>query len=607
MTGWGNSDTHAGPSNLKYGFDNQIWGVLGYSGFDGKVGDKKMKFSQGVYRFTPDGKQLEYLASTSNNTWGLGFSEENDVFISTANNTHSAFLGIPKRYFTKDFGGNKTQPVKKIDGHYDMHVVFPNLRQVDVFGGFTAAAGHNLYTARSFPKSYWNKVAFVCEPTGRVVHQAIMQQNGAGFIEKDGWNFLASADEWAGPVHAEVGPDGAVWIADWYDFIIQHNPTPRGFENGAGNAYINPLRDREKGRIYRIVYKDAKPYKPIQLSRNDIPGLLSALKSDNMFWRTTAQRLLVESKSQTALPELYKIVNNTTVDDIGLNGPAVHALWTLHGLGALNGSNQEALKEAIKALSHPVAAVRKAALDVLPKNASMGNTIRQSNTLQDKDLRVRLAAVLAISDLPANEEAGEMIYQASQNNENLKDEWISRALFTAASTHQIGYAKAYTKNKLEASAFSAQVARGLEKGAETEIKSVDSKAKGNGLPTIEIELKVIEQKMQFDKKTFTVKVGQKVILKFSNPDFMQHNWVLIKPGSAEKVGEASDALARDPKGPEKNYVPEIPEVLKATKLLNPEETVTLEFTAPQNPGSYPYLCTFPGHWRIMNGIMKVTR
>jgi uncharacterized protein len=64
-------------------------------------------------------------------------------------------------------------------------------------------------------------------------------------------------------------------------------------------------------------------------------------------------------------------------------------------------------------------------------------------------------------------------------------------------------------------------------------------------------------------------------------------------------------MARDPKGGEKHYVPQMPEVLHATKLLNTGESFTLEFTAPSAPGDYPYVCTFPGHWRGMNGIMKV--
>jgi ribosomal protein L25 (general stress protein Ctc) len=189
-----------------------------------------------------------------------------------------------------------------------MNYLTPGLRQVDFHGGFTAAAGHNLYTARNFPKQYWNAAAFVCEPTGRLLYQAMLKPKGAGYQEKNGFNLLASSDEWFSPVHAEVGPDGAVWVADWYSFIIQHNPTPRGFENGKGNAYINPLRDNKHGRIYRVVYKKAKPYTPLKLDKNDTAGLLAALKNDNMFWRTTAQRLIVESQNKTLIPELIKMV-----------------------------------------------------------------------------------------------------------------------------------------------------------------------------------------------------------------------------------------------------------------------------------------------------------
>jgi len=147
----------------------------------------------------------------------------------------------------------------------------PNLRQVDVVGGFTAAAGHHLYTARNFPKEYWNRIALVTEPTVRLIHNAIIEPDGAGFKEKDGWNLMASSDEWFGPVHAEVGPDGAVWVADWYNFIIQHNvfvpaqapsgtilPPNTNQPHGKGNAFSSPLRDTNHGRIYRVVYKNAK-------------------------------------------------------------------------------------------------------------------------------------------------------------------------------------------------------------------------------------------------------------------------------------------------------------------------------------------------------------
>lgn len=122
-----------------------------------------------------------------------------------------------------------------------------------------------------------------------------------------------------------------------------------------------------------------------------------------------------------------------------------------------------------------------------------------------------------------------------------------------------------------------------------------------------IIISVVPDLMQFDKEQITVKAGQKVIIELENPDGMQHNLVIIKPGTIDKVGAAADALARDPKGAQQHYVPKMPEVLFATKLLNPEEVVTLSFTAPTQPGDYPFVCTFPGHWRMMQGVMKVTK
>lgn len=119
-------------------------------------------------------------------------------------------------------------------------------------------------------------------------------------------------------------------------------------------------------------------------------------------------------------------------------------------------------------------------------------------------------------------------------------------------------------------------------------------------------MSIVPDMMKFDKEVFTVIAGQKVIIELENLDGMQHNMVISKPGTLKEVGAAADALARDPKGAQLNYVPQIPAVLFATKLLNPEEVVTLTFTAPSEPGDYPFVCTFPGHWRMMNGIMKVT-
>ena len=242
-SGWGIRDTHAGPSNLQYAPDNRVWGVVGYSGYDGIMNGKPMQFTQGPYRFKPDGSEFEYLTMSTNNTWGLGFSETFDVFGSTANNDQSLYLAIPNRYFADIEGlpgggrGAGGPGYQSAAAFYGVHPTTPYIRQVDVFGGYTAAAGHYLYTARAFPKWSWNRIAFITEPTAHLVGQAVIEKDGAGFVTRDGWNLLSSAEEWFAPIAAMTGPDGAVWVTDWYNFIQQHNPTPVGFSVGRGAAY----------------------------------------------------------------------------------------------------------------------------------------------------------------------------------------------------------------------------------------------------------------------------------------------------------------------------------------------------------------------------------
>lgn len=141
-------------------------------------------------------------------------------------------------------------------------------------------------------------------------------------------------------------------------------------------------------------------------------------------------------------------------------------------------------------------------------------------------------------------------------------------------------------------------------GADVQLLSDDVTASAANGSTV-IKLGVTPHEMKFNKATFTVKAGSQVTIDFENPDFMQHNLVIGQKGSLETIGKAADELARDPKGAEQNYVPKIPQVIAATRLVDPEGRESLVFVAPTEPGEYPFICTVPGHWRIMNGIMKV--
>ena len=120
-----------------------------------------------------------------------------------------------------------------------------------------------------------------------------------------------------------------------------------------------------------------------------------------------------------------------------------------------------------------------------------------------------------------------------------------------------------------------------------------------------VNLSVVKEQMKYSMQQFTVKAGTIVRLTLTNPDFMQHNLLILQPGSREKVGAAADKLATEKNGAELQYIPKMSQVLFSMPLVNPQKSFTITFKVPAIAGDYPYICTFPGHWRIMNGVMKV--
>ncbi|WP_456238989.1 PVC-type heme-binding CxxCH protein [Rubripirellula reticaptiva] len=469
ITGWAMGDTHGGVSNFQYGPDNWIWGMQGYNNSEPIInGQAQMRFRQGFWRFKVGSgaadrtapayaldKQsglpadhasgdfnddtirvdaLEFMRATNNNTWGLGFSEEGYVFGSTANGCPSVHMPIPNHYFDQVAGWSPST-LQKISPTDKFNALDQKIRQVDYHGGYTAAAGGAIYTARNYPAAWWNKVQMVCEPTGHIVGGFVLEKDGAGYRSNNVFNVVASIDDWAAPIMSEVGPDGNVWVLDWYNYIIQHNPTPNGFQTGKGAAYESDLRDKRFGRIYRLLYKQEKsPTRAMQLADASSADLVKALKNDNFFWRRTAQRLLVEQNAtdRTTLSDLVALVDNQQTDEIGLNTAAMHAIWTLSGL-AQGGSNEAnaalamACKKGFTHLSSPV------------RNAAIANCANdqvklavESGVLRDADPRVQLSALLRIAD-GAGSASGETLAsmvdgaKSIASDEILMDAWTSAA------------------------------------------------------------------------------------------------------------------------------------------------------------------------------------
>ena len=440
FTGWSTGDTHAGPSNLHYGFDNWIYGAVGYAGFNGEVAGEKVSFRQGFYRFKIDNAlkvtKLEFLRSTSNNTWGLCFNEAGELFGSTANGCPIVHMPIPNRYYEKVKGLTPTV-LQNIAPDNHIEATTDKVRQVDWHGGFTAASNISIYTARTYPKEYWNRTAFISEPTGHLTATMTLHENGADYKARYGWNLVASDDEWSSPIDAQVGPDGHMWVIDWYAYIVQHNPTPAGFTNGRGNAFETPARDKTHGRIYRVVYTKAKAEKPFTLKDATPEKLVETLKHPNLTWRLHAQRLLVERGK----PDVVKQIDDSF--EYGVTGPeppwTINALWTLNGLGAMRDLNRIGTSRAIQ-----IAAFRwgkrSAALQTLPRTSDVFQRVLFEPTIRDEsDARFRTELLLALSDIPTEDKFGPFLATLVGNPKNLEDKNLRDALTIASARHAPGF------------------------------------------------------------------------------------------------------------------------------------------------------------------------
>ncbi|CAN5911335.1 hypothetical protein BH11VER1_BH11VER1_13740 [soil metagenome] len=411
MSGWGIGDTHAQASNLHYGYDNWLYGCVGYSGFKGTVGGKALDMKMGTYRFKADGSALEFLHQFTNNSWGQSANDAGDQFGGTANGAPIFYGGIPQTVVPE---GMRGMTAKKINLVPDVHTITPNFRQVDVFGGYTAAAGSSFIYSDGLPKRLQGK-ALVCEPTMKTIALMDVRSNGAGYDAYDGFNLVSSSDEWMSPVFAEVGPDGAVWFADFQNFIIQHNPIPsveRGgykAEGGVGGAHINDLRDHERGRIYRVVAKAGGATSPARAP-------LDQLSSDVQYARLKAQQQLVENGDPTVVPTLNKLVtaNNGNI-------AAVHALWTLQGLKALDEPTHKA------ALLAKDAKLRRNAIRALGTDARAQALLFGTGVFNDPDPHTRLAAFVKMAEFPTTPEIKTLASKLSIDPTVKADEWLNEA------------------------------------------------------------------------------------------------------------------------------------------------------------------------------------
>ncbi len=310
---FGNRDTHGMTNAFTWGFDGWIYACHGYAN-DSKVegsDHRSITMNSGnTYRMRADGSHAEYFTHGQVNPFGLAFDPLDNLY---SCDCHSQPLyQLLRGAYYPSFG-------KPDDG------LGFGPEMVNTDHGSTGIGGISFYTADQYPEAYRGTTFIGNVVTNRINHDRIEWHGSSprGFQQAD---FVWSEDNWFHPVDIELGPDGALYVADFYNSIIGHYEVP----------LTHPARDRTRGRIWRVVYKgnEGKPAPPpsaIDRTKSPIDELIKDLAHPNLIVRITAANQLVDRGGAEGLSAARTVV--------GPGSPPrqrVHAMWVLHRQNALD-------------------------------------------------------------------------------------------------------------------------------------------------------------------------------------------------------------------------------------------------------------------------------
>jgi putative membrane-bound dehydrogenase-like protein len=446
LTGFAFTNPQHMVSSPVYGPDN--WIYLAHQGpiqtvvFQNPFGDRggDIRFADGQgprlkmeplsVRFRPETHQLEFLSSWSQygqafDEWGRHFTITND-----SNGRHEVLAGRYLRRNPDLLLSTVQQDVSTAENNQ----VFPSTHNprfeilTDV-GTLTSSCSITLpYLGGVFPASF-DRVACVAESAHNMVHCDVWSDAGASYTARrleEKAEFIASTDAWFRPVNMYIGPDGALYLVDYYRKIIEHPEWMAADTYHAGYLYSG----QDRGRIYRIVPDTQTPLplpKNMRLAQASDAELVQQLSSPNIWWRRTAQRLLVERHHDDAVPFLVQLFQENA-SPLG----RVHALWTLDGLGKLD----QAL--VARALEDTVAGVRENAIRLaepfLATSPHLAKRLTEMAGDPDPKVRFQLLCALGFLDSPAAIAAEDKLLA-----DGVEDRWMQAAALSASSLRAAHY------------------------------------------------------------------------------------------------------------------------------------------------------------------------
>jgi putative heme-binding domain-containing protein len=354
LSGFGTEDTHHNLHTLRWGPDGRLYmNQSVYTRTDAETphGVVRLK-AGGIFRFDPRDDRMEILYRGWVNAWGHQFDACGQSFVTDGAGFQGVSWGVPgATYFT----------------------LAPARRMIDSVspGRYPKFAGIEIVRSAHFPGDWQGDVITADFRAHRVVRFKLSDQ-GSGYVTKEMPDVMRTTADSFRPIDVRLGPDGALYIADWSNPIIQHGEVD----------FRDPRRDKSHGRIWRVAVKGAAPIAKIDFTKLSNGQLLDRLLSVNGYEQERAQRVLVERGAAKVLPDLDAWASKQTAEPARL-----HALWTYE---AFNTAKPELLGRLLAAKD---ARVRAAAVRALPSSADIGPL---EKLVADANPRVRVEAVRAL-------------------------------------------------------------------------------------------------------------------------------------------------------------------------------------------------------------------
>ncbi|MDG1894975.1 MAG: ThuA domain-containing protein [Fuerstiella sp.] len=477
---------------------------------------------------------------------------------------------------------------------------------------YSGTCGQELVDFETFPdelKGHFIKARY--KPTNRI--EILKWKEGPfGFEEEYVSDLIFSKNLSFIPVDLRYGPRGAMYVCDWYNPVKGH----------AQYSLRDERRDRHSGRIWRITAK-GKPLLPLpKITDTSVEDLLQILKRPEYRIRYIAKRELRSRNAKKVAAALDVWVQNLDPGHPRYRHHQVEAIWAYRNIGA-NGRTSlqpspdpesgpqkqvastvavNLLREVLQCDEH---LARAAAVEQLRYwHMELPDAYELLNgAANDVNGIVRMQAAICGSYL-GTPEALDIVIQTLNHP---AEKHVAYAIQCSLGSHTLrrhweGNPKYNIGRILNRLARSSELKEPTPSAGQAEFDSQKN------LKTVRISC--LPERMLYTVNQFAVTTGQPVKIMFTNPDATDHNLVIVKPNALAEVGMAANAMARDPKNANSDFIPDGKKdlILQASPMIGPtrkSQVHVMRFEAPTEAGIYPFVCTFPGHWIIMKGEIVV--